>query len=594
MSEFLGGWKRTMLCGDVRIGDLDREVTLMGWAHRVRRLGGLIFLALRDRNGLVQVVFDEEDDAALFARADSLRSEYVVAVRGVVRARGERDRNPNMATGEVEIRAQEIKILSESDTPPIYIDESGKTNEDLRLKYRYLDLRRADLQRNLFLRNQVCKSVRSYLDENGFTELETPMLIRSTPEGARDYLVPSRTRPGNFFALPQSPQLYKQLLMVAGFDRYYQIARCFRDEDLRADRQPEFTQIDMEMSFVDADDVMEMAEGMLARIFRDALNMEIPLPMPRLPYREAMERYGSDKPDLRFDLPLCDCTDLFQELPFEAFRSIAQSGGRVTGLRVPGAGSRFSRKEIDALTEHVRTYRAKGLAWLAPAGEGTRGSFVKFVDEAARAALCQRLGAEDGDLLFFIADRKDISLTAMGQLRLELARRLELIGEGDFKLLWVTEFPFFEEGENGELLAMHHPFTSPMDEDIELLDTAPLRVRAKAYDIVINGVEIASGSIRIHSAEMQNRMLKRLGLSDEEAREKFGFLLDAFQYGPPPHGGIAPGLDRLVMLLTGASSIRDVIAFPKLQNAVCPLTDAPSAVDEAQLRELGIAVRNGD
>ena len=590
MGELLGGWKRSQMCAEVGKGDVGKTVTVMGWAQRRRDLGNLIFVWLRDRTGIVQIVFDSSRNPELFDKAVSIRQEYVLAVRGEVTARTPENVNPQLATGEVEVLARELKILSESETPPFAFDDDN-VSEALRLKYRYLDLRRPDRQRVLMMKHAVTRSVREFLDGEGFIDLETPILTLSTPEGARDYLVPSRVFPGRFFALPQSPQLFKQLLMVAGFDRYYQIAKCFRDEDLRADRQPEFTQIDIEMSFVDEEDVYDVTERMFRKMFKDVLDVELPEHFPRLTYREAMARYGSDKPDTRFGVEIVDVGGLAARSGFKVFRDTMEQGGSVRALCAPGAAASFSRKELDRLTEFVRTYKAKGLAYLMLEADGkVRSSFAKFLGEGEVEAFCQALGAKAGDALFFVADKPAVAAVALGQLRLEIGRKLGLIDESRFNFLWVTEFPMLEyDEEQGRYVAQHHPFCSPVDEDIPLMETHPEQVRAKAYDIVLNGTELASGSIRIHSNDLQQKVFRMLGFTPEQAQERFGFLLNAFKYGPPPHGGIAPGLDRIVMLMAGCDSIRDTIPFPKVQSSGCLMTEAPGVVDAKQLQELHLA-----
>lgn len=590
MGELLGGWKRSQMCAEVGKGDVGKTVTVMGWAQRRRDLGNLIFVWLRDRTGIVQIVFDSSRNPELFDKAVSIRQEYVLAVRGEVTARTPENVNPQLATGEVEVLARELKILSESETPPFAFDDDN-VSEALRLKYRYLDLRRPDRQRVLMMKHAVTRSVREFLDGEGFIDLETPILTLSTPEGARDYLVPSRVFPGRFFALPQSPQLFKQLLMVAGFDRYYQIAKCFRDEDLRADRQPEFTQIDIEMSFVDEEDVYDVTERMFCKMFKDVLDVELPEHFPRLTYREAMARYGSDKPDTRFGVEIVDVGGLAARSGFKVFRDTMEQGGSVRALCAPGAAASFSRKELDRLTEFVRTYKAKGLAYLMLEADGkVRSSFAKFLGEGEVEAFCQALGAKAGDALFFVADKPAVAAVALGQLRLEIGRKLGLIDESRFNFLWVTEFPMLEyDEEQGRYVAQHHPFCSPVDEDIPLMETHPEQVRAKAYDIVLNGTELASGSIRIHSNDLQQKVFRMLGFTPEQAQERFGFLLNAFKYGPPPHGGIAPGLDRIVMLMAGCDSIRDTIPFPKVQSSGCLMTEAPGVVDAKQLQELHLA-----
>lgn len=589
--DTMQGIKRTDYCGTLRAADIGREVTVCGWVQKQRDLGALIFVDLRDRTGILQLAFTESTDPAVMEKAGTLRSEYVVAAKGVLRERAAK--NSEIPTGDVELEVSELRILGLSDTPPFEIVENSQTAELTRLKYRYLDLRRPDLQKNILMRHRLTKLTRDYFDENGFIEIETPMLIRSTPEGARDFLVPSRLHKGSFYALPQSPQLYKQLSMVAGFDRYMQIARCFRDEDLRADRQPEFTQIDLEMSFVDMEDVLEIGEGYMRRVFREMLGIELTTPLPRLTYREAMERYGSDKPDTRYGLELVDLTDIARETEFGVFRSAIEAGGTVRGINVKGAASALSRKEMDKLTEFVRGIGAKGLAWARLNADGTAASFSKFLTTEQMQALCNRMDAETGDALLIVADANEsLALSVLGALRQEVAAKLDLVPKDRFDLLWITEFPFFEyDAETGEYVAMHHPFTAPMDECLDYLETDKARVRAKAYDLVLNGIELSSGSIRITNPQLQSRIFSLLGLSDEEAKEKFGFLLDAFRYGAPPHGGMGIGLDRLCMQLLGCASLRDVVAFPKVQNASEPMTECPSPVDEMQLAELGLAAK---
>ena len=590
MAETIKGLRRTDYCGMFREEHAGREVTVFGWVQRQRDLGQLIFVDLRDRTGIVQLAFDQDTDKAVFDKAFTLRSEYVVAARGMVRVRS--SRNKDIPTGDIEIAVEELRILNKAETPPFEIVENCSTAEATRLKYRYLDLRRPDLLNNLLMRHRITKVIRDFFDKNGFIELETPMLIKSTPEGARDFLVPSRLHQGEFYALPQSPQLYKQLSMVAGFDRYVQLARCFRDEDLRADRQPEFTQIDLEMSFVDVEDVLAVGEDFMRTLFKDVLNVDLPAALPRLTYNDAMERYGSDKPDTRFGMEIIDLTDAVKNCGFGVFASAVQGGGTVRCLTAKGAAGTLSRKEIDKLTEFVRGIGAKGLAWVRWVDEVPASSFGKFLTEDEMAALLTAAGAQQGDVVLIVADTvKKHVLTTLGALRLELANKLDIPREG-FNLLWITEFPFFEWDEESETwVAMHHPFTSPLDESIPYLDTDPDKVYAKAYDLVLNGVELASGSIRITDPELQNRMFSALGLSQEEAQQKFGFLLDAFRYGAPPHGGMGIGLDRLVMQMLGAATLRDVIAFPKVQNMTEPMTDCPSVVDEQQLLDLGIALR---
>ncbi len=590
MGESIYGLKRSHKCAELASANIGENVTVMGWVQKQRNLGSLVFVDLRDRSGILQLVFTDKD-GEMFDKAKTIRSEYVLAVVGTVAARAPEAVNRKMATGEIEIIAKELRILSSSETPPIYIEENSDVNEITRLKYRYLDLRRPDMQRNMILRHRVAKVARDYYDDNGFLEIETPILVKSTPEGARDYLVPSRVHPGKFYALPQSPQLYKQLLMVSGFDRYFQIAKCFRDEDLRADRQPEFTQIDIEMSFVNVDDVLAVNEGFVKRVFKEALGVELQTPFLRMPYAEAMERFGSDKPDIRFGMELVNVSDLVADCGFKVFTDAVGNGGSVRAINAKGC-AKFSRKEIDALVEVVKTYKAKGMAWIAiDTNNEIKSSFAKFMTEEEMKALLERVQAEAGDLICFVADRNNVVFDALGQLRLEVARKLNILNPDEFKFLWVTEFPLFEyDEEEGRYAAKHHPFTSPMDEDLEFLDTDPGKVRAKAYDIVLNGVELGGGSIRIHIQELQAKMFKLLGFTEEDANTKFGFLLDAFKYGTPPHGGMAFGLDRIIMLMAKAGSIRDVIAFPKVQNASSPMDNAPDVVDEKQIQELHIDI----
>ncbi len=590
MGESIHGLTRSHRCAELTSKNIGETVTVMGWVQKQRNLGSLVFVDLRDRTGIVQLVFTDKD-GEMFDKAKTIRSEYVLAVVGTVAARAPEAVNAKMATGEIEINASELRILSSSETPPIYIEENSEVNEITRLKYRYLDLRRPDMQRNFILRHRVAKVARDYYDENGFLEVETPILIKSTPEGARDYLVPSRVHPGKFFALPQSPQLYKQLLMVSGFDRYFQIAKCFRDEDLRADRQPEFTQIDIEMSFVNVDDVLTVNEGFVKRVFKEALGAELKTPFLRMPYSEAMERFGSDKPDIRFGMELVNVSELVADCGFKVFTDAVANGGSVRAINAKGC-AKFSRKEIDALVEVVRTYKAKGMAWVSiDAGNELKSSFAKFMTEEEMKGLLEKVQAEPGDLICFVADKNSVVFDALGQLRLEVARKLNILDPEDYRFLWVTEFPLFEyDEEEGRFAAKHHPFTCPMDEDIALLDTEPGKVRAKAYDIVLNGVELGGGSIRIHMQELQAKMLEMLGFTPEDANRKFGFLLDAFKYGTPPHGGMAFGLDRMIMLMAKTSSIRDVIAFPKVQNASSPMDNAPDIVDGKQLEELHIDI----
>ena len=590
MGESIYELKRSHKCTELSNANIGETVTVMGWTQKQRNLGSLVFVDLRDRSGIVQIVFTDKD-GEMFEKAKTIRSEFVLAVVGTVSARAPEAVNKKMATGEIEITAKELRILSSSETPPMYIEENSDVNEITRLKYRYLDLRRPDMQKNFILRHRIAKVARDYYDDNGFLEVETPILIKSTPEGARDYLVPSRVHPGKFFALPQSPQLYKQLLMVSGFDRYFQIAKCFRDEDLRADRQPEFTQIDLEMSFVNVEDVLEVNEGFIKRVFKEAMNIDLQTPFIRMPYSKAMERFGSDKPDIRFGMELANVSDLVANCGFKVFTDAVASGGSVRAINAKGC-SKFSRKEIDALVEVVKTYKAKGMAWISiDADNEIKSSFAKFMTEEEMKSLLERTGAQAGDLVCFVADRNKVVFDALGQLRLEVARKLNILNPDEFKFLWVTEFPLFEyDEEEQRYAAMHHPFTSPMDEDLEYLDSDPGKVRAKAYDIVLNGVEIGGGSIRIHMQELQAKMLEMLGFTEEDANRKFGFLLNAFRYGTPPHGGMAFGLDRLVMLMAKTDSIRDVIAFPKVQNASSPMDNAPDIVDDKQLEELHIEI----
>ena len=588
MSESIYGLTRTCLCAKLNTANIGEKVTLMGWVHKRRNLGGLIFVDLRDRSGLIQVIFNPDGEKEVFEKAEGLRGEYVIAIEGVVIKRA--NINSKMETGEIEVIASGLRILSTAETPPMYIEEDSDVNENVRLKYRYIDLRRPDMQRNLMLRHRVAKIVRDFYDENGFLEVETPMLTKSTPEGARDYLVPSRVHPGKFFALPQSPQIFKQLLMVSGLDRYFQIVKCFRDEDLRADRQPEFTQIDVEMSFVNIEDVLTVNEALLKRVFKEALNVELQTPFIRLSYQEAMDRYGSDKPDTRFDLELVDVSNLVSGCGFKVFTDAVANGGSVRAINAKGCGSKFSRKEIDALVELVKTYKAKGMAWISVEENELKSSFAKFLTEDEIKAIVSTLDAKPGDLLCFVADKNQVVYDALGQLRLVVAKKIGLIDHEKYHFLWVTEFPLLEhDEEENRFIAKHHPFTSPMDEDLHLLESSPELVRAKAYDIILNGVELGGGSIRIHSSELQAKMFGLLGFSHEQAWDRFGFLLEAFKYGTPPHGGIAFGLDRMVMLMAGKSSIRDVIAFPKVQNASCPLANAPDFVEDKQLKELSIA-----
>ena len=593
MAEFLTGLKRSIYCGELRAEHIGKTVTVCGWTQRQRDLGQLIFIDLRDRTGIVQLAFDDNTDRSVFDKAFSVRSEFVLAAVGKVRERS--SKNKDIPTGDIEIEVTELRILGESETPPFEIVDDSKTAELTRLKYRYLDLRRPQLQNNLILRHKVAKVTRDYFDENGFIELETPMLIKSTPEGARDFLVPSRIHKGSFYALPQSPQMYKQLCMVAGFDRYMQIARCFRDEDLRADRQPEFTQIDLEMSFVDMEDVLDIGEGYIKRVFKDVLDIDIPVPFPRYTYNEVMERFGSDKPDTRFGMEIFDLTEDVRNCGFGVFKSAVDGGGSVRGITAKGAVKTYTRKEIDKLTEFVRGIGAKGLAWIRMNEDGIASSFGKFMTEEEMQSILKTAGAEKGDVVFVIADTDNNTvLTTLGAVRTEAARKLDIIGDG-FNFLWVVKFPFFEyDKENGEWIAMHHPFTSPTDDCLDKLDGNKGEVYAKAYDMVLNGIELSSGSIRITNPDLQKKMFEMLGMSDEEAYAKFGFLMDAFKYGAPPHGGMGIGLDRLVMQMVKAPTLRDVVAFPKVQNASEPMTNAPADVDEIQLTDLGITVIKDD
>lgn len=590
--DFMTGLKRTDYCGDLRIGDVGREVVVAGWVQRQRDLGALIFIDLRDRTGIVQLAFGENTDKEIFDKAFSARSEFVLMAKGVVRERS--SKNTEIPTGEIEVDVTDLRVLGKSETPPFEIVENCQTSELTRLKYRYLDLRRPDLQRNIIMRHKICKITRDYFDENGFIEIETPILIRSTPEGARDFLVPSRIHNGSFYALPQSPQLYKQLSMVAGFDRYMQIARCFRDEDLRADRQPEFTQIDLEMSFVDMEDVLNIGEGYMKRVFKEALGVDIQLPLPRITYKEAMERFGSDKPDTRYGMELYDLSDIVKDCGFGVFSNTVKDGGSVRGITAKNAFKSLSRKEIDKLTDSVKGNGAKGLAWARIAEDGTvSSSFAKFITEDELKSILDKAGAEAGDVVLIIGDVKNsIVFNALGALRQEVAKRLDIIPEGQYNLLWITEFPFFDWDEDSKTwVAMHHPFTAPMDECLEYLETDKAKVRAKAYDLVLNGIELSSGSIRITNPELQSRIFTLLNLTQEEAYAKFGYLLDAFRYGAPPHGGMGIGLDRLVMQMLGCDSLRDVVAYPKVQNASEPMTGCPAEVDDLQLDELGIKLK---
>lgn len=593
MAESMKGLKRSHRCTELSNKNIGEKVVVMGWAAKRRNLGSLIFVDLRDRSGILQIVFDENDVTAEgFAKAETIRNEYVIAVEGRVEKRGGAI-NENLQTGDIEIRATSLRILSEAQTPPFPIEDGVATKDELRLKYRYLDLRKPHIQRNLMLRSRITTLVRSFMTEEGFIEIETPILTKSTPEGARDYLVPSRVHPGNFYALPQSPQIFKQLLMCAGYDRYIQIAKCFRDEDLRADRQPEFTQIDMELSFVDIDDVIDVNERLLAKLWKDILGVEIPTPFPRMTWQEAMDRFGSDKPDTRFGFELKDISDVVKDCGFSVFTSALANGGTVRGININGQGA-MPRKKIDALVEFAKGYGAKGLAYIAVNEDGSlKSSFAKFMTESELADIVERMEGKPGDLLLFAADKHKIVYAVLGALRCEMADRLGMLDKNTYNFLWITEFPLFEYSEEeGRYVAMHHPFTMPMEEDIDLIETEPGRARAKAYDIVLNGTELGGGSVRIHQDDIQETMFKALGFTTEEAYEKFGFLLNAFKYGVPPHAGLAFGLDRLVMHMTGEDNIRDVIAFPKVKDASCLMSEAPNVVEQKQLDELYIACTN--
>ncbi|MBS5364735.1 MAG: aspartate--tRNA ligase [Clostridium sp.] len=595
MAESMRGMKRTCRCAELSEKNIGEEVTMMGWVQKQRNKGGIIFVDMRDRSGILQVIFEDgEINKADFAKAEKLRSEFVIAVKGKVTARSGAV-NENLATGAIELRAEELRVLSESDTPPFPIEADSKTKEELRLKYRYLDLRRPDLQKNLIMRSKVATLIRQFLADEGFLEIETPMLTKSTPEGARDYLVPSRVHPGTFYALPQSPQLFKQLLMCSGYDRYFQLARCFRDEDLRADRQPEFTQVDMELSFVDEDDVMDVNERLLQKLFKEILDVDIEFPIQRMTWQEAMDRFGSDKPDLRFGMELKDVSEVVKGCGFGVFTGALENGGSVRGINAKGQGG-MPRKKIDALVKFAKDFGAKGLAYLAINEDGTyKSSFAKFMTDDELKALVDAMEGEPGDLLLFAADKNKIVWDVLGNLRLEIAKNLDLLDKNVYKFLWVTEFPEFEYSEEqGRYLAMHHPFTMPFEDDIQYLESNPEKVRARAYDIVLNGTEIGGGSIRIHQDDVQEKMLRALGFTDEKAHEQFGFLLDAFKYGVPPHAGLAYGLDRLVMIMAHEDSIRDVIAFPKIKDASCLMTDAPNVVDDKQLEELSLEIAKSE
>ncbi len=588
--ETMAGLKRTHLCAELSAKNQGENVTLTGWVARNRKLGGVNFVTLRDRTGIIQLSFNDETDRAIFEKAEQLKSEYVVAVQGTVLLRTPENINPQMKTGEIEVFVTELRILNGAETTPFYIEEDIDTNDALRLKYRYLDLRRPDMQRNMMLRHRVTKLARDYFDKNGFLELETPMLTKSTPEGARDYLVPSRVHPGSFYALPQSPQLYKQLLMLAGYDRYFQVARCFRDEDLRADRQPEFTQLDMELSFVDIDTIIEINEGFLKTVFEDVLGIEVKTPFLRLPYSEAMDRFGSDKPDTRFGMEFIDISNEVKDCDFKVFSGAIENGGSVRCIVAEGLGESMTRKTLDSLGEYVKTYRAKGMAWIVVEEGGLRSQITKFLKECEIQAILDKTSAKVGDAILIIADTNNVVYDALGNLRLEVARRFDLIDKNKFNFLWVTDFPLLEYDEDEDrYVAKHHPFTHPVDEDIPKLETAPGEVRAKAYDIILNGTEIGGGSLRIFHTDLQEKMFAALGFTKEEAWERFGFLMEAFKYGTPPHGGLAYGLDRLVMIMAGCDSIRDVIPFPKVQTAAELMNGSPSPVDAKQLEELYIA-----
>ena len=595
MAESMQGLHRSHRCTEVNNTMIGNTVTVMGWVQKSRNKGGIIFVDLRDRSGILQVIFEEANcGAESFAKAEKLRSEFVVAITGEVAKRGGAV-TENLATGDIEVIAKDIRILAEADTPPFPIEENSKTKEDLRLKYRYLDLRRPDLQKNIMMRSKVTTLVRSFMADEGFIEIETPTLCKSTPEGARDYLVPSRIHPGEFYALPQSPQIYKQLLMCSGYDRYFQIARCYRDEDLRADRQPEFTQIDMELSFVDVDDVIDVNERLLAKLFKEVIGVDVQLPIQRMTYKEAMERFGSDKPDLRFGMELCDVTDVVKDCEFVVFKNAIEAGGSVRGINAEGQGA-MPRKKIDALVDFAKGYGAKGLAYIAIHEDGTmKSSFAKFMKDEEMQALVEKMNGKPGDLLLFAADKSKLVYDVLGALRLEIANQLGLLKKDEYRFVWITEFPLLEWSEElGRYQAMHHPFTMPMEEDLQYIESDPGRVRAKAYDIVLNGTEIGGGSVRIHQDDIQEMMFKALGFTMERAYDQFGFLLNAFKYGVPPHAGLAYGLDRLVMLMAQEDSIRDVIAFPKVKDASCLMSEAPNTVDAKQLEELGIAIAKSE
>lgn len=592
MSESMAGLKRSHMCTEISEAHIDQKVTVMGWIQKRRDLGGVIFIDLRDRTGLLQVVFDQSTIGEdLFKKAERLRSEFVIALDGLVELRSDETINPNLKTGTIEVRAEHLRILSEAETPPFQIEENSPVKEDLRLKYRYLDLRRPDMQDAMILRSRVAKAFRDFLSDDGFLEIETPMLTKSTPEGARDYLVPSRVHPGNFYALPQSPQIFKQLLMLSGFDKYYQIVKCFRDEDLRADRQPEFTQVDIEMSFVNQDEVIAMNEKLLYHVFKEAIGYEIPLPITQIPYSEAMDRFGSDKPDTRFGMELIDLSDIVADCGFKVFSGAVKSGGSVRAINAKGCGN-YPRRQIDALGEFAVNCGAKGMAWIAINEDGSyKSAITKFLEDDIVEAMVKRVGGEPGDLIMFSADKNEVVYNTLGNLRLEMAKRENLLDDTKFEFLWVTDFPLYEySAEQKRYVSKHHPFTMPVLEDLEYMKTDPKKVRSVAYDIVLNGNEIGGGSIRIHQRDVQEQMFEGLGFTPEEAYDRFGFLLDAFKYGVPPHGGIAYGLDRVVMLMAQKASIRDVIAFPKIKDASCPMTEAPGEVEEKQLNELSLAI----
>ena len=585
MSKLL---KRTHMCGELRQDDVGKRVVLNGWVAKARSLGGLVFVDIRDKSGITQITFNEDIPEELLEKAKSLRSEYVIGVTGTVKERA--SKNDSIPTGSIEVFANDLVIYSEADTPPIYVKDDDNVDENLRLKYRYLDLRKSKMQRNLTFRHRLTKLVRDYFDENGFTEVETPMLIKPTPEGARDYLVPSRVNQGSFYALPQSPQMFKQLLMVSGTDRYFQIVKCFRDEDLRADRQPEFTQIDLEMSFADSDDVISMQEGLLKRIMRDLKGIDIDTPFPRLTYKEAMERYGSDKPDTRFNIELNKLNDIFEDSEFKVFKDALETGGDIRGISVPGGATEFSRKKIDKLTDEAKHYGARGLLWIKVEEDGFSSSASKFLKDEELTKVAERCDSKPGDIIFIVSAQPKVVFDTLGWLRRKIAGILGLLDDNKFNFLWVVDFPMFEKDDEGNLKAMHHPFTQPKLDELDKLDGDILSLNADAYDIVLNGVELGGGSIRIHDRELQDKMFQVLGLGEDERMEKFGFFIEAFKYGAPPHAGLAYGLDRMVMLLLGESSIREVIAFPKNANAECPVSEAPGKADSVQLEELGLAV----